>query len=219
MVKYIVFGASGLTGGHLVDILQSNQEDYLAIYRKNTQIKYPNNSLVYEDILTIDEKLLQNTHIFCCLGSSLQRANNKDDFKKIAVDLVVDLANTCAKHNCASFNVITGMNSKYTKFILYSHAKTLLEEKLPQITLKQLNMFRPSFLKGERAEFRLNEKIILGIFDVITKLHINKLFFGKLKLLMPVESKTLALSMYNFVKKEESNLENKEKINKISNFL
>ena len=183
MTKYIIFGASGMVGAELVKICEAKNLDYIGVYRKTPKYLNINQSKAWiGNIEDFPPQLFNNSHIFCCIGSSIESAKSEENFLKIAVDLPISIAKNSSINNALSFNIISGAFPSSKSKILYVKAKGLLEEQLLPIKFKNLNIFRPSFLKGNRVEFRLNEKIILFILKPLNFIF-NLPFLLKFKLM------------------------------------
>ena len=75
--------------------------------------------------------------------------------------------------------------------VFYSRMKGLLEQKLKEIGIKFLHIFRPSLLLGERKESRFGESAA----SFLAK-GFSFIFVGGLKKYKPIAAKTVALGMY-----------------------
>ena len=166
MEKYIIFGASGLVGSEIVKMCEEKNLDYIGVYRslpKNIKIN-PQKSWI-GNLEDFPADYLNNSHVFCCLGSSIKHAKTKENFIKIEIDVVFNLAQKCQHTKVKSFNVISALYASKNSMIFYSKVKGILEEKLLQLNFNSLNIFRPSLLSGNRREFRLLEQLAIKILE------------------------------------------------------
>jgi uncharacterized protein YbjT (DUF2867 family) len=198
----LLLGATGLTGGLLLDLLlASDQYTKVIIYvRKSIQKQHPK---LVEQIINYDtiETAVEADDIYCCLGTTIKIAKTKEAFEKVDLHYPLKIAALQQKAGSKQFLVVSAMGASTTSSIFYSRTKGLMEEGLAAIGFKGLYIFRPSFIVGDRKEERIGEKI--GIF--ISKL-IAPLMIGGLKNYKPVEASAIAACM---IKHALSNQEGK----------
>ncbi len=157
----IVAGASGLIGKELVQKLISS-DHYRMIYllsrRKgeSTHKKIKELVIDFEKInqLKFDEPV---DDVFCTLGTTMKQAGSRDNFQKVDFEYVVALANLGKQAGTSKFLVISAMGASSKSAIFYNKVKGMTEEALIKIGFKQLVIFRPSLLLGERKETRFAE--------------------------------------------------------------
>ena len=193
-MKYIVFGASGLVGSNVVEILENNNADYIAVYRALPISENINlaKSIVYPNILDVPHSYMEDRAVICCTGSTLKQSGSTEMFFQVAVSLVKNLSMKAVESKSISFNVISGASSpvKFLNKIPYIRAKSMLENALYTTPIVSLNIVRPFFLSGNRKEFRQEERIILCFFKLI-----NFLLKGKLLKYKPVSAQKVAKSL------------------------
>ena len=167
MKTAIVAGASGLIGKELVQKLISSDQ-YHRIYvvsrKKSGLVNEKVTELVIDfekiDQLTFDEPV---DDVFCTLGTTMKQAGSRDNFKKVDFEYVVALANLGKQSGASKFLVISAMGADSKSAVFYNKVKGLTEEALINIGFKQLVIFRPSLLLGERPEARFAERMS-GVF-------------------------------------------------------
>lgn len=158
----IIAGASGLIGNELVQKLISS-DDYQLIYslvrKKSGLVHEKINELVIDfekmDQLKFDEPI---DDVFCTLGTTMKQAGSRDNFKKVDYEYVVALADLAKQSGASKFLVISSMGADPKSSVFYSQVKGMTEEALKNIGFKQLVIFRPSLLLGERPERRFAEQ-------------------------------------------------------------
>ena len=193
-MKVCLVGAGGLVGSHLLDYLKKEEtiESILCLSRRDSFSvgKVQNLKIDFEKISELN--LSQIDVLFCCLGTTIKVAGNKEAFKKVDYDYVIEFGNLAKKYAIPKFLVVSAMGVDSKSFLFYNQIKGQMEESLHSLELRSLQIFRPSLLIGERKEFRLGEKIgeiLGGIFSFA--------FIGELKKFKPIEAKKVALSMFN----------------------
>jgi uncharacterized protein YbjT (DUF2867 family) len=201
----LLFGASGLVGSELLNCLLNapEYEKVIMIVRKPLGIKHAKVEEAVIDFgnLAGNKGLFKVNDVFCCLGTTIKKAKSREAFKKVDVDYPLEIARL-AKEMCAErFLVISSMGAGAGSSVFYSRMKGLLEEKLKEIGIKSLHIFRPSLLLGERKEFRLGERAAA----FLTK-GISFIFLGPLKKYKPISAKTVAQGMYKAAQSKEEGI-------------
>ena len=111
MKTAIVFGSTGLIGGHLVNqLIQDNYYTKIKIFvRSQTSI---NNEKV--EIINIDFNNLANhkTEItgddcFFCIGTTKQNSPDKNDYQKVELDIPKEIAQIAKSNSVKSFIFIS----------------------------------------------------------------------------------------------------------------
>ena len=203
MKTAIVFGSTGLIGGHLVNqLIQDNYYTKIKIFvRSQTSI---NNEKV--EVINIDFNNLGNhkTEItgddcFFCIGTTKQNSPNKNDYQKVELDIPKEIAQIAKANSVKSFIFISSIYANPDSSGNYVKFKGLVEEELKRLNFSKLGILRPSFLMGKRKENRVGEKIGILTFNLL-----SPLLFGPFKKMRPISSEIVAKAM---IKIANSNLE------------
>jgi len=203
MKTAIVFGSTGLIGGHLVNqLIQDNYYTKIKIFvRSQTSI---NNEKV--EVINIDFNNLGNhkTEItgddcFFCIGTTKQNSPDKNDYQKVELDIPKEIAQIAKANSVKSFIFISSIYANPNSSGNYVKFKGLVEEELKRLNFSKLGILRPSFLMGKRKENRVGEKIGILTFSVL-----SPLLFGPFKKMRPISSENVAKAM---IKIANSNLE------------
>ena len=199
MKTAIVFGSTGLIGGHLVNqLIQDNYYTKIKIFvRSQTSI---NNEKV--EVINIDFNNLGNhkTEItgddcFFCIGTTKQNSPDKNDYQKVELDIPKEIAQIAKANSVKSFIFISSIYANPNSSGNYVKFKGLVEEELKRLNFSKLGILRPSFLMGKRKENRVGEKI--GIFTFST---LSPLLFGPFKKMRPISSENVAKAMIKIAK-------------------
>ena len=187
-MKAIIIGATGSTGGFLVDELLSNA-DYtsVAIFvrkptgRQNQKLKEHvidfskiNN---YKDIIVGDI-------IFSCLGTTLKAAGSKENQQKIDFDIPATFAALARKNGVSSFVLLSSYGASSQSKVFYSQLKGKLEEKIAELNFEQYIIFRPGLLLRPGTN-RFAEKVMVKMLNAVNAVGL----FTKFK---PLPTKVLA---------------------------
>lgn len=201
----IVIGATGFTGRLLVKRL-CESEEYVAvtiIARRNSTYTHAKLDVKIREFDKIEEKDLEIADdLFCCLGTTRKKAKTKENFEKVDLEYPLRIASLAKKRGIPNFHVISAAGSSRRSPFFYSRIKGRMEEGLIDLKLPHLSIFRPTLLTGERAEFRLGERLAEGIFQLI-----NPLLIGPFRGLRAIEGAQLAFAMYhNAVNQSKNNV-------------
>lgn len=190
----LVLGASGLVGNELVKILiqQKNYEKIHLLVRKPLEIK---NSSCEMHVVDFDQlhkhhELFQVTDIFCCLGTTIKKAKSKEAFRKVDFEYPVKAAQLASVSGVEKFLIITAMGSNSKSRVFYNQVKGEVEEAIGKFSLPSVHIFRPSLLLGNRAEFRLGEKMAEK-----ASIFLNTLMVGPLRPYKAIQAKNVAAAM------------------------
>ncbi|MDH0659194.1 MULTISPECIES: NAD-dependent epimerase/dehydratase family protein [Empedobacter] len=190
----LVLGSSGLIGSLLLEKL-FNHPDYstiITIVRKPQQINHPklieivtdfNSEINLDDIETIDS-------IFSCLGTTRKKTPDLDAYHKIEVDIPNQFAKLGIQKGLTKFHYISAIGANTNSSNFYLKMKGEAERTLQKNNIKQLFLYRPSLLIGNRAEYRLAENISAKIFPLI-----NFFLRGNLSKYKSIEAEKVAQSL------------------------
>jgi len=201
----LIVGASGLVGGHCLDmLLQDNYYDkVISIGRKALPISHKKlqQEIVDFDHLDKSINIINADHVFCCLGTTIKKAKTKDNFIKVDFTYPIKVAKISKQNGAESFSIITALGANKHSPIFYNKTKGEVEAALKEVGFDSLYFFRPSLLLGDRKESRAGEKIGIAVFKVA-----EPLFVGPFKKFKGIESSAIAFVMIMCAKKEESGL-------------
>jgi len=199
MKTAIVFGSTGLIGGHLVNqLIQDNYYTKIKIFvRSQTSI---NNDKV--KVINIDFNNLKNhkneitgDDCFFCIGTTKQNSPDKNDYQKVELDIPKEIAQIAKANSVKSFIFISSIYANPNSSGNYVKFKGLVEEELKRLNFSKLGILRPSFLMGKRKENRVGEKI-----GILTFRLLSPLLFGPFKKMKPISSEIVAKAMIKIAK-------------------
>ncbi len=161
-MEAIVVGSTGLVGSELVKQLDMDSDfsKISALVRKKTENKYAKVKEVEVDFEKLPENVFNsNCVVFCCLGTTIKKAGSKEAFRKVDFEFPLNTARIAKQKGVKCFAIITAMGSDSSSVIFYNQVKGEIENALTDLQFDCLGIFRPSMLLGERAEFRLGERV------------------------------------------------------------
>mgnify|MGYP001184036723 FL=1 len=162
-MKALVFGATGLVGEHLVNLLIREERYQLItlLNRKNLALDHAKLKQKEVDFSSMEnyKDEFRVDHVFCCLGTTIKKAKSRDAFRSVDHDLVVQLARLSKENSALHFLFVSAMGANSDSRIFYNKVKGEAEENVLKIGPQKITIVRPSLLLGDRREVRPGEKI------------------------------------------------------------
>ncbi len=202
MKKALIAGGTGLIGNALVEQLIAHSE-YKEIH---CLVRKPGNwstEKVKEQVVNfehlVDEMPKMNADCaFCCLGTTLKTAGSKERQYRIDHDYVVEFAQQCFNLGIPRLIVISSIGASVTTSNFYLRTKGDMERDCLAIGFESTIILRPSFLMGNRKEFRLGEK-----FASVLMKGLGFLFVGKWRKYRGIHVDKIAARMINLSLQEQ----------------
>ncbi|AVQ13390.1 NADH(P)-binding protein, PF13460 family [Leptospira santarosai] len=194
----LVAGATGLIGRYLLEELSASAE-YRKIY---ALVRRPGSVAGAEEIVSDYDALNVSlfpqgiTDVFCSLGTTISKAGNRENFKKVDYEYVLKLAKLVKEIGATSFCVVSALGADPNSFVFYNRVKGEMEKDLEGIGFSFLGIFRPSLLEGEREEVRPGET--MGQF--FAKIA-NPFLLGGIRKYRSIHGRTVAKAMIRIVAK------------------
>ena len=217
MKTALVFGSTGLVGGHLLDQLIKN-ENYNKIklfVRSEIIINDPKVEIVKTDFNNMEKHKEEMTgdHCYFCIGTTKQNSPDKDEYRRVELDLPKQIAQITKSNSVNSFVFVSSGYADPNSSGDYLKFKGLVEEELKRLSFNKLGIMRPSFLIGDRKEKRLGEKLGIFVFKLL-----SPLFLGPLKKMKPIHSKKVAKAMVEITNRDfKQNVFESNEIVEVSN--
>ena len=217
MKTALVFGSSGLIGGHLLNELIKN-DNYSKI-KLFVRSDHGSNDLKTEIIKTDFNNLenhkedIKGDDCFFCIGTTKQNSPDKNEYKRVELDVPKKIAQIAKSNLVNSFVYVSSGYADPNSSGDYLKFKGLVEEELKRLSFSKLGILRPSFLMGDRKEKRVGEKVGIFIFKLL-----SPLFLGPLKKMKPIHSKKVAKAMIKITNGEfKQNVFESNEIVEVSN--
>ena len=203
MKTALVFGSSGLIGGHLLNqLIKDNNYNKIKIFVRSE----PDNNNPKVEIIKTEFNNLENhkedikgDDCFFCIGTTKQNSPDKNEYRRVELDVPKEIAQIAKSNSVNSFVFVSSGYADPKSSGDYLKFKGEVEEELKRLNFSKLGIIRPSFLLGDRKEKRVGEKIGIFVFKLL-----SPLFLGPLKKMKPIHSVTVAKAM---IKTANENLE------------
>ena len=194
MKTALVFGSSGLVGGHLLSQLIEN-DDYNKIkifVRSEPEINNPKVEIIKTDFNNLEnhKEDIKGDDCFFCIGTTKQNSPDKNEYKRVELEVPKQIAQIAKSNSVNSFVFVSSGYADPKSSGDYLKFKGEVEEELKRLNFPKLGIMRPSFLLGDRKEKRIGEKIGIFVFKLL-----SPLFLGPLKKMKPIHSATVAKAM------------------------
>ena len=201
MKTALLFGSSGLIGGHLLNILiQNNDYNKIKIFvRSELKIKESKIEIIKADFNDLKKHTedIKGNDCFFCIGTTKKNSPDKNEYKRIERDMPLEIAEIAKANSVNSFIYVSSGFADPKNSGAYLRYKGEVEEELKKLNFSKLGIMRPSFLMGNRKEKRIGEKIGIFLFKLL-----SPLFLGPLKKMKPIKAEEVAKAMINVAQKD-----------------
>lgn len=195
MKTALIIGSTGLIGSQLLQLLleSDHYSQVITFVKRDAGIEHPK---LRQHIIDFDKPesyndLVKGDDFFCTIGTTIKKAGSKEAFRKVDFEYPQQFAKIAIENKVKQFLLISSLGADATSSNFYLKTKGEIEVFLKASNFEKVSILRPSLLLGNRAEFRLGEKI--GAFVMKS---FSFLFIGNLKKYKPIESKSVAKALF-----------------------
>ncbi len=159
----IVIGATGLVGKALVNHLADAHHIGKIITLTRSSAKH-SSSKVFNKIVDFEHlddyaELFNADFLFSCLGTTLKQAGSIVAQRKVDLDYQFKAAQLAANNGVEHYLLVSSSSANEKSNSQYLKMKGELEQRIKNLPFKRISIFQPSLLLGQRADFRLGEKL------------------------------------------------------------
>ncbi|MDC3174761.1 NAD(P)H-binding protein [Candidatus Pelagibacter sp.] len=194
MKTALVFGSSGLIGGHLLyQLIKNDNYNKIKLFvRSETSINEPKIEIIKTDFNYLEnhKEDIKGDDCFFCIGTTKQNSPDRNEYQRVELEIPKKIAQIARTNSVNSFIFISSIYANPKSSGEYVKFKGLVEEELKKLNFSNLGILRPSFLMGDRKENRVSEKI-----GVLTFRLFSPLLLGPLKKMKPINSEKVANAM------------------------
>ena len=165
----IIAGSTGLIGGNVIKVLSNKKQSAIALTRRSIPNLPPNitEMIIDFDAFEKNGSLPSCNNVFICLGTTIKTAGSKENFRKVDIDYCLSIARKAKESGAETLSLISSIGANSSSKNFYLRTKGELEESIQSLGFSTVNIFRPSFLVGERSEKRLAEKIAINLAKIM----------------------------------------------------
>tara|TARA_B100000686_G_scaffold316158_1_gene363711 strand:- start:102 stop:755 length:654 start_codon:yes stop_codon:yes gene_type:complete len=179
MKTAILFGATGLVGNQLLNLLIENNEYHkIKIFsRKDIETKNPKIEKYVIDFNELDKHKdeIVGDDCFFTIGTTRRLTPNKKNYIDIELNLPVKISKIAKNNNVKSFIYVSSGGADANSRNLYLRNKGKAEQEIIKLSFEFTAIIQPSLLLGDRKENRIGEKIAKLIFKSLSLIFIGKL--------------------------------------------
>ena len=194
MKTALVFGSSGLIGGHLLyQLIKNDNYNMIKLFvRSETSINEPKIEIIKTDFNDLEnhKENIKGDDCFFCIGTTKQNSPDKNEYQRVELEIPKKIAQIARSNSVNSFIFVSSIYANPKSSGDYVKFKGLVEEELKKLNFSNLGILRPSFLMGDRKENRVGEKI-----GILTFRLLSPLLLGPIKKMKPINSEKVAKAM------------------------
>lgn len=195
MRSAIVLGATGLTGGYLLNILLKDPKYSKVILFSRSSVGFQHDKLEEHliDLLELEKykESFVADEVFCCIGTTKSKTPDNETYKKIDLGIPVTAAKLCRQNNIEKFLVISALGADANSSVFYNKVKGEMQHQVLEQGISKTYIFQPSLIAGDREEKRFFENLAIKSFKVL-----NKLMIGSLRKYRSIHPETIAKAMH-----------------------
>ena len=168
----VVLGATGMVGNYVVEqlITDNSFSTVRLLVRKAIPKPHEKVQVVvtnFSNPTQFKMDLGKGDCIFCCVGTTLKKVHgNKELYRTIDYDIAVDAARFGKEAGFKKYILVSSVGAKAASKNFYIRLKGEIEVALKSIGFSSTHIFRPSFLMGDRKEFRLGEFVAKAVMKI-----------------------------------------------------
>ena len=194
MKTALVFGSSGLVGSHVLDqLIKSNSYNKIKIFVRSPALNINEKVEVIEtNFINLDpiKSYINGDDCFFSIGTTKKNTPDKMEYRRVEYNIPIDIAQIAKKNLVKNFSYVSSGYADANHPSAYLKNKGEVELFLKKINFSKLAIMRPSFLLGNRKEFRLGETI-----GSIALKALSPILIGKIKKIRPIKAETVAKAM------------------------
>lgn len=197
-----VVGATGLVGGRCLARLLDDPAwvRVRVLTRRPTGVAHPKLEETVDpldpDRLAQASAALACDDLFCCLGTTIKAAGSRAAFRRVDHDLVVAVARLARQGGARRAALVSSVGADPRSWSFYLRTKGEAEREVAVAGFECLELLRPSFLVGQRAERRPGEAL-----GVAASSALAGLLVGPTRRYRPIEADLVAAAMITALKR------------------
>ncbi|PXX31400.1 nucleoside-diphosphate sugar epimerase [Arenibacter sp. ARW7G5Y1] len=190
----IILGATGLTGGFLLQMLLKD-ERYIRIKlftRSSIGFSHPKLEEHIVDLLTLEsyKNDFLADEVFCCIGTTKAKTPDTEMYRRIDFGIPVTAAKICRDKGINTFLVISAMGANSKSGVNYNRIKGEMEEAVLKCGIPNTYILQPSLIGGKRDEKRIGEWIAKRFMKVL-----DYILVGPLEKYRSIDPEVIATAM------------------------
>lgn len=190
----IILGATGLTGGYLLqEIIEDPGYNKIVLFsRSKVAVKNDNIEEHIIDMFRLEEyeEVFLGDVVFCCIGTTNSKTPDEETYRKIDFGIPAAAAELAKKNGISKFLVISALGADPKSNMFYNKTKGEMEQAVLANDITETYIFQPSLIAGDRVESRFFENLAKNAMKVI-----NPILGGSLKKYRSIHPESIATAM------------------------
>jgi uncharacterized protein YbjT (DUF2867 family) len=167
----IILGATGLTGGILLDLLlKDDRYGKIKVFsRSSVGISNPKLEEHLIDLFELEKHkdIFKADEVFCCIGTTKSKTPDNRVYKKIDYGIPFAAAKLCKENNINTFIVVSAMGANPGSKVFYNKTKGEMERDVLKQKIPNTYILQPGLIGGNRSEKRMGESIAKFLFKIL----------------------------------------------------
>ena len=204
--EFLVFGASGLTGGYFLKEIKDRGKEFHLFNRELMENESKENQTLYSS-KNIPEFPEAKTLVICIgypldfLELILMPKEKKQIFTSVDLDLVLEVAKKAYKNNIQNILVISAVGANKSSPNFYLKTKGVMEEEIRKIGFNTIIFARPGHLLGPRDISRVD--VFVRLIEFFGNIF-SFMYVGPLRKYKNISAKTVANVLLRSLEQEQS---------------
>ncbi|WP_188370286.1 NAD(P)H-binding protein [Muriicola marianensis] len=190
----IILGATGLTGGILLDkLLEDPRYGCVKVFsRSPLQKDHPKLEVHLGDLLSLSDfkPHFMGDEVYCCIGTTKAKTPEKEKYKAIDYGIPLEAAKLSKENGIDTFLVISALGADPGSGIFYNRVKGEMEEAVMGKGISRTYILQPALIQGPREESRPGEWMARKLFSVL-----DVLLVGPLRKYKSIRAEDIATAM------------------------
>ena len=193
-----IFGATGLIGGSLLEVLINDAgfDKVNVVTRTPFSIinkKIESHIIDFSSPQSISKIIKNSQVVFAAIGTTQFKVKgDKEAYHKIDYDILINIAKACKANRVKNFSFVSSSGANENSDGFYLKLKGKIEAAVLGLNLPSTSVFRPSLLMGKRKENRFGERLAQLVMPMFSPLMPSKY--------RPVSAALVAKAMVNISK-------------------
>lgn len=167
----LLFGATGLVGNELLHQLL-NEQAYSKVIAPTRRPHHLDDAKLENPIVDFGELeqyggRWQCDDVYICLGTTIKQAGSKAAFRKVDFDYILKAAVVARAGGANQCMLVSSAGADPESLFFYTRVKGETEAAIKELEFWATHIFQPGTLVGKRSEFRLGERIGVGVSNLL----------------------------------------------------
>jgi uncharacterized protein YbjT (DUF2867 family) len=175
----LVLGATGMTGGHCLELLLGDPawSRVTVVARRASGRSHPRLTEVVTDFERLEDHAdaFAVDDVFCCLGTTIRKAGSREAFLRVDHDYPLAAARLASARGARRFLMVSSLGAKVGSRVFYNRVKGEVERDVAALPFEGVALLRPSLLLGPRPERRTAEDLAQRLMPLAAPLLVGPL--------------------------------------------